>query len=634
MSSPNFDILYPKNERQGFDGGLNDKYEKHLIEDNESPDCQNVTFDHGAVETRLGSAHLNTTSVGSFAGHGLYTRHTNTGNQTMLAWWNGSLYECSVATFTTVASAQSIFTAGVRVGAAEYENYIFFGNGNNPGYKYNGAFSRHGVPPPTVTFTAASGGTGALSGGYVYRLTNVNSNLVESDLGPASATFVASANQIALTSIPTAPLSFGINTRNLYRTKASATTFFFLTNIANNTASSFVDNTADSALGVVAPDDQGQPPNYSTIITHQNRLFCNDTAEPNLVWYSELGDPYTFKTDNFELIGDNSGDLVKGFAIHDNGLIVFTDNSEYLIYMTDTDPANWSIIKTKSAYGSKSPFGSFSYNNKIMFPAVQNNNLVGFAAIAGNAIEPSATILTTSSAGSDLQSDRIEPDIFDFQSGFIGRISSVVFKNKAYMAVTKGTNNTTNNRVYVFDFSIENLSKNQEASWAPSVNLNAEQFTIFNGKLYYISSLAEGFVYELNKSASYIDQSTAIDSYFWTKNFSGNPGDEQFQKDFRYINILYEKSGAYFMDIFYRTDSSTADGTRIQVDLNPGGALWDQAIWDVDVWDGGDSFGEERISLGQARGKRIQFKFSNQNTINQKFKIIGLQFSYNRKGRR
>jgi len=41
-----------------------------------------------------------------------------------------------------------------------------------------------------------------------------------------------------------------------------------------------------------------------------------------------------------------------------------------------------------------------------------------------------------------------------------------------------------------------------------------------------------------------------------------------------------------------------------------------------------------KFFLGAARGKRIQLYFSNQNTINQKFKIIGLNYSYNLKGRR
>lgn len=630
----NFDILYPDNKRQTFDGGKNSKFDPELIAPNESPDCKNVIFENGAVETRLGTAILNTATVGSHANHGLYTRHTNTGNQTMCAWFNGTLWVLSVTSFATVASAQSIFTAGVRVGASEYENYIFFGNGNNIPYKYNGDFTRHGIYPPLSAPSAASGGTGVLTGPYIYAYTNVNTNLVESDLSPLATTFVASANQIHISNILTAAASYGVSARKIYRTRQSGTTMFLLTTLSNNTATTHVDNTLDASLGAEAPDDQGVPPQYSTIITHAGRLFCNDTAENNLVWYSELDNPYIFKADNFEIIGDHSGDLVKGFEIHDNGLLVNTDRNQYLIYMPSSDPADWEIIKLKSPYGSKSPFGCFRYNNKVMFPAFQNNTLVGFAAVSGDAVDPEATLLTVSASGSDMKSDRIEPDIFNIQSVNFDRISSMVHKNKAYITLTYDTGQTANNRIYVFDFSISNLSKQQEASWVPWTGLNAEQFTIFNSKLYYGSSTANGFVYEVNKAATYIDQTTAIDSYLWTKEFSGNPGDEQYHKDFRYVNILYEKAGAYFMDLFYRTDGDTGDGNVIRIGLNPGGGLWGSMVWGVDNWGGGNAEGEERIYLGQARGKRIQFKFSNQNNTNQKFKVIGLQFAYNIKGRR
>ena len=138
----------------------------------------------------------------------------------------------------------------------------------------------------------------------------------------------------------------------------------------------------------------------------------------------------------------------------------------------------------------------------------------------------------------------------------------------------------------------------------------------------------------MNKNAQYSDDGAAIDSYFWTKEFPGNPGDEQIFKDLRYVNLLYEKAGNYYMDLIYRMDSDNGAGDRKQIYLNPGGSLWGTSIWGTSLWGGGNAVGEERIYLGQARGKRIQFKFSNQNTLNQKFKIIGLQFSYNKKGRR
>lgn len=634
-----FDILIPAKNRQTFDGGKNNKYEKHLIQDNESPDCLNVVFENGAVETRPGSSKFNTASVGSFAGDGLYTRSDNSGVESLCAWWNGSLYVASGTTFITIPSAQSIFTAGVRVAAAEYENYLFFGNGTTP-YKYNGDFTRHEVLAPTQTMSVASTAVGVLTGDYLYKLTNVNSALVESDVGPVTVTFNAATAQLTVSSIPTAPASHGIIARRLYRTKASSfATYFRVTTINDNTTTSVVDNTADTALGAEAPRDQGSPPNYSVILMHQNRLWCNDTSETNLVWYSNIDstgpNPYGFAAENFIAVGDNSGDLVRGLAVHDNGVLAFTNKSVYLIYLEDPEsPSTWRPVKLRSSYGSNSPFALPSFNNKVLFPALQNTRLSGFGAISGDAVDPEATLLTVSVAGSDLKSDRIEPDVFLMPETAMTRASAITFKNKIYMTVAYGDGVTRNNRIYVYDFGISNLSKQQEASWVPWSGMTAEQFAVYGGKLYYQSSDEVGHVYEMLKEGQFNDDGAAINSYIWTKEFSGAPGDEQTFKDFRYTNILYEKSGDWSMNLTYRVDSDLGDGNTIAVDLNPGGSLWGSAVLGRDNWGGGNENGEDRIYLGQLRGKRIQFKYSNQNTINQKFKTIGMQYSYNRKGRR
>lgn len=629
----NFSITYPGKGRIKFDGGLNNKYEKQLIETNESPECQNVIFTEGGVETRGGTDKVNTAAVGTFAGEGLYTRHTNDGNQTMVGFWNGTMYTLVGTSFITVGSAQSVFTAGGRIGATEYENYLFVGNGNVDPYKYNEAFTRHGIPAPTATSTAASGGTGVISGSYQYKVTYVNSALAEGNPGPASATFVASANQIDITSIPVAPQSYGVNSRRIYRTEDGGTTFKRVTEISDNTTTTYTDNTADGSLGVAAPSDNFEPPQYGFCIAHQNRIFCNDPDNPNYVWYSDLAEPYTFGAANFVRIGDNTTDIVRGLAVYDNNVVVFCDNSVWIIYLTSTDDTEWVVVKARSSYGCKSPFGWFTYQNKLMFPAVQSNRFVGFAALEGDTVSPDATLLTISAAGSELKSNRIEPDMLTVADAQVRKVSSYVFENMAYITLAYGVSQTTNNRMYVFDFSIEDLAKKQSFSWVPWTGLLATQFTEYEGKLYYQAEAATGFVYEMNTD-TYNDDGTAIDSYYWTKEFHGMDGQENWTKDFRYMNIFYENSGAYFIDVTYRVDSDKGDGNTITLDVNPGSSLWGTMAWGVDTWGGGNNETDERISLGQLTGKRIQFKFSNQNTVNQKFKIIGLNFLYNLKGNR
>jgi len=624
--------VYPNKGRIMLDGGLNNKFEKTIILDNESPDCLNVVYSAGSVGTREGAQKLNTSSVGTFIIDGIYSRRANDNSETMVVFAGGSAWQLATTTFSTIGSAQSVFTAGFRVGADTAENYLFAGNGGVIPYKWDGSvWSRHGVYPTTTTSTVASQATGVLTGDYRYKVTNVNTALVESDVGPVSTTFTAASATLRV-SLPLAATSHGVNARRIYRnTIAAPTVYKRVAEVSDNSTTSYDDNIADASLGTTPPTDNGVPPKYSAIIYHQNRLWMNDPDNLNFVWYTELAQPYTVASTNFLRVGDKTSDLVRGFGVHDNGVLVFCDKSIWLIYMEDTTPSNWTVVRVRSSHGSKSPYGITTFDNKVFFPAVQNHKFVGFGVISGNSAEADKTLLTVSASGSELKSQRIEPDMFLVQEAYLKNISSVVFKNKVYASLTYDSGNTTNNRIYVFDFSTENLTKDNVASWIPWTGLNASMLCVYNGSLYYGSSTATGFVYKL-ETGVYNDDGSAINSYAWTKEFSGFGEDTDRHKDWRYISMLIDNAGDYFMNLTYKVDSDKGSGNDIQVDLDPGGSLWGSMVWGRDNWGGGTYQEEERIFLANARGKRIQFKFSNQNTVNQRFKVHGIRMAYNIKG--
>lgn len=634
--------FFPQGGRQLFDGGLNSKYAPSIILDNESPDCLNVVFDAGAVETRLGTNKVNTTSVGSFAIDGIYSYKNNSNLESMCVFAGGLMYTLSGTTLYTAPSAQSVFAAGSRVASAQQENYIYFGNGATLPYKYNGAFTRQGVYSPTQTATVVSNGVGNLtaSGNYIYVYSNVNTNIVEGNVGPLSATFTISttSGQNTVSNLQTAPVSWGVNNIYLYRSKNTGVSpYYRLATLANGTTS-FNDNLNDTALVTAAPTDNGVPPNYNSIVYAQGRLFCNDPANPNFVWYSNLNTPYTFGAQSFFRVGDNTSDLVRGVDYYNQSIVVYCDNSIWLIYMSDTTPGNWQVQKTDSAYGSKSSFGSVRYNNKLLFPAIQNQKFVGFAALSGNVLELSKTFQTVSTTGSDLKSDPIQPDMYQVQEAYLNNISAIIYRKKAWVAVTYGAGNTANNRVYQMDFSMSNIPNKHEFSWCPFTGFSASQFCVYQGGLYFGSSLANGFIYQAEQAA-YADSGAAINSYYYTKEYVGDESDEEgsdtnLQKDFRYTNLLVDTQGLYNMNLTYKTDSDKGIGNVLSISLNPGGSLWGQFNWGAALWGGGNLQNEVRSFLASARGKRIQFKFDNQNTINQKFKVHGLNFLYNIKGYR
>lgn len=640
--------LYPSSEVLTFDGGIDTKFEKALLPDNESPDCLNVEFINGSVTTRQGAVRLNTISAFSAVFDGLYTRRGNDASETMIAFIGGHMMALGTTTFITIASAQSVFTAGQRVGCDTAENYLFIGNGGAGPYKWDGTyFTLHGVVAPTATAVVGSGTTGSLTtnGQYVYKYTYVNTALVEGNLSPATATFVVSTAGLAINlsniAVGSSP-SQGIAFRYLYRTDATGTGIFSrVTKINDNVTTSFVDTVADTSRTSPAPTDNGVPPFYNAIIYHSNILFVNDVNNPNYVWYSNIGTPYTFASTNFFKVGDKTSDLVKGFAHYDNYIVIFCEQSTWINFMPDpTTPSGWRQVRVNSPYGSKSPYCPINVNVKgqdyILHAAAQNRVFSGFALLSGTTLDPSVSFQAVTTAGSDLQSQVIEPDMFLVQTAYQANISGIAYKNRAFISMTYGANNTANNRVYVWDYSLSNLSKNQIASWVPwtGTAMNIQQFAIYGGKLYGCSSGNSGFVYQIGDTGVYNDDGAAINSYWWSKEYYGYAEDQEMTKDFRYINLLYDLAGNYYMNLRYLTDSDSGSGSSQQISLNGGGSQWGTMVWGRDNWGGGNTRNQGRIYFGSIQGKTVQFRFDNQNTVNQRFKVYRGQISYTIRGYR
>lgn len=635
MATARFDIKFPPRNYIGCDGGLNSKVAKQWILDNESPECLNVIFGPGTVETRLGSTTLNTAAVGSYACDALYTRHLNSGAESMTAWFNGTLYGLSGTSFVPVSGSTGIMTAGVRVVAAEYEEYLFFSNGNTIPYKYAaGELTRHGIYQPTTTSTAGSNASGVClpSGTYYYKVAYVNSNLVESDVGPVSNAYsVSGGTGIGLTSLPIAAASFGVGYRYIYRS-ADATSYYKVGTLSNNTATTWADTTTTASVGVAAPTDQGVPPKFKAIVQHNSRLFMI-SGDDNFVWYTEIGNPYVVKATNFRRIGDQTGEIPTALSVWDNYLLVFCKSGQtWTVYMPSNDDSDWVDFKIRTNFGCKSPKAPFAAMGKVIYPAIDQTKFVGLAAVTAQGSDPEASLTQVGAIGSELMTEMIEPDILNFNQGYVDSIASIVFKNKAYISFTNASL-TYNNRILVLDFSNQNISKKQTYTWAPWSGLNISQFCVFEGELYGATSTPNGFVYKLLQSA-YSDSGLAINSYYRTKEFTGVPGHETWVKDWRSLSLLYEPSGAWPMGLFTYVDSDLGAGTAENIDLTPGSALWGTMIWETSKWEAGRAEIDLKKALGIYRGKRIAFKFSNLNTVGSKFKIVGISLNYNLKGQR
>lgn len=109
-------------------------------------------------------------------------------------------------------------------------------------------------PSPSAPTVALAGlGAGNVnSGAHSYLITFVTAD-GETEAGQQSSSVTTSGGngQVALSAIPLGGAL--VTSRNIYRTAAGGSTYKLLAALSNNTATTYADNIADSALGVSAP---------------------------------------------------------------------------------------------------------------------------------------------------------------------------------------------------------------------------------------------------------------------------------------------------------------------------------------------------------------------------------------------
>jgi hypothetical protein len=144
-------------------------------------------------------------------------------------------------------------------------------------------------PPETALSAAADAAAGSPNGVYLYKVTYVNADGFESNAGPASESVTVSSKKINLTSIPVDAAAGNTTAkRRIYRTPAASSVYKYLTEIADNTTTTYQDNTADGALGSLMLDNLNIPPDCTIAYPFNGYVFY---AAGYDVWFSKVGAP-------------------------------------------------------------------------------------------------------------------------------------------------------------------------------------------------------------------------------------------------------------------------------------------------------------------------------------------------------
>lgn len=194
------------------------------------------------------------------------------------------------------SSAESVVAAAItssdpdrRFGWVRFRNRILIGTYNNGLWWLDPDAStarKAGVTvptAPTLTDTAA----GVLTAGtYGGKVTFVNDQGHEGNPSAAGTVTLGASRQIAWTSIAVGPT--GTSSRKLYRTTDDGSTYLFLATIADNTTTTYADNTPDASLGAAVDTDNTIPTeNIRQVAASKSRVALMDVDGLTL-WFSKI----------------------------------------------------------------------------------------------------------------------------------------------------------------------------------------------------------------------------------------------------------------------------------------------------------------------------------------------------------
>lgn len=548
-----------------FEGGRNTKANTANVPLFQSPDELNVVYDeYGAVRVRNGYTKYNSAAIASAAIDGLFSYKPATMSAQLIVGCNGNIQVATgtATAFQSIGSATSLFTAGVMLEILQFQDLCIFTNGNQQPYKFNGnEFTRLGVSAPTQTLTAiCDAAAGNLNGTYTYVYTGVNSYLAEGDYGVVSTARAITSGSVRVNNIPTAPVSHGINSWNIYRNTAGVQGTYWLVTAVTNGVTSFTDNVADSSLTTAAPTDQGYPRYFKYCVHYGGRLWGAGDSNKDFLWFSNINQPEEFPSTNFIRIGKGDGMDISGLAVLSGNIVITKSDwngrtAVYLLFVGDvvgsSDPVNWNLIKADSPEGSDSHRVLTNYSQSLLM--LNRNGVYSFQGrdLNLNQSETSRGALAADSASFD-----IEPDIQTLTSGTtMAKAAGINWKNKVW--ISSPNNGTTNNDImYVFDYVRSIDADRKQGAWSKHDSIYISKMTIHEGALVGGNSgtLANGRIYNLDTGST--DDGSSINARFVTAPIKGNKGHEGFIKDWRWAYVTVDCISSENIGFQYSTDFS------------------------------------------------------------------------------
>lgn len=446
-----------------FSKGINSHINPYLTPNNAAADAKNVRFNsvYGGFAKR--PVMLSYASCGSHAITGLHRLYTSTGTQKLITAGSTFLYVGDDSAGTCNTKIGQGFTSGQRWQFVTYHDVAIGFNGTDQPIKYDGSTNAtadtdgHRTASDLVAelgapFAELDTGTDLDSAAwYAYKIAFYDgTNYYYSDARSNPILTGGSVYNIALTDIPLGPI--GTTTRYVFRTEGQAdratlvglsnSSYKLVASIANNTATTYADSTADGSLSTALNSwissnsaSSVTPPigHYATI--HQERLFvAGDTSAKSTLYYSDLQNPDYFDPNDYELFRPDDGDEIMAIKPFLGILTIFKTNS-ISKYYTDTAEGTWIVSTSFSDVGTPAP-----YSVAVTPAGIFYLSWDGIYRFIGQR--------------SEKVSDAVTPQIRNIMEANIGEATGFYYKSEYRLAYTnKSSAGAINNRVLIYDMT-------------------------------------------------------------------------------------------------------------------------------------------------------------------------------------
>tara|TARA_R110002020_G_scaffold28797_6_gene91400 strand:- start:847 stop:2640 length:1794 start_codon:yes stop_codon:yes gene_type:complete len=424
-------------------------------------------------------------------------------------------------------------TAGHKCTFAILNDQLFISNGHDNILVYSNIDGTPVVKEMGAPYARDSGVSGLPDGEYYYALTYVVSG-VELITGTVSNTLTVVTNQINL-SLPVGPTD--TDERKVYRTEDGGSTLKLVTTIADNTTTTYTDNTADGSLGATMGAVNSAAPKPQFISVKNERLIgVKNSARPNYFYASETEVEVIYNTIGVSDVSGQGNDNspLKGMALDYDQIVVFSEKSIYLISLgtaTTVQQTNanigcldgFSIAKIPENAGM--PGGLMFVSNEYDIRIFNGNIATTLATSLDNLkTENFSEVLNKNDLKNSLTNVDVDAVFFDYKYHLIIR-----------------------SLIYIFDIRILGWTtyRIQTTTYTPTYN----KFGLIDGKL-YVGQSGAGIVEQMYADTVY--RTEAVTSEFVTPSLLA---DNQY-KDFKELHFYYGNSGAATTNIIVTPDNN------------------------------------------------------------------------------